>query len=73
MYWIVIWLNVNTYMCINGYSIADIAIWPWYGRLAMGEIYDAAEFLDTASYKHVLRWAKVIQAREAVQKGLATA
>jgi GST-like protein len=38
----------------------------------MGEIYDAAEFLDTASYRHVLRWAKAIQERGAVQKGLAS-
>ena len=66
-------LAEREYMCASGYSIADIAIWPWYGRLAMGEIYDAAEFLDTASYKHVLRWAKAIQEREAVQKGLASA
>jgi GST-like protein len=66
-------LAERDYMCASGYSIADIAIWPWYGRLAMGEIYDAAEFLDTASYKHVLRWAKAIQEREAVQKGLAAA
>ncbi len=61
------------FMCKSGYSIADIAIWPWYGRLAMGEIYDNAdEFLDTVSYKNVLRWAKAIQAREGVQKGLAS-
>jgi GST-like protein len=61
------------YLCASGYSIADIAIWPWYGRLAMGELYGAAKFLDTASYTHVIRWAEAIQAREAVQKGLATA
>jgi GSH-dependent disulfide-bond oxidoreductase len=60
-------------MCASGYSIADIAIWCWYGRLAMGDAYDAAEFLDTASYTHVLRWANLIQAREGVQKGLAAA
>jgi GST-like protein len=60
-------------MCASGYSIADIAIWPWYGRLALGEVYDAAEFLDTASYEHVLRWARHVQEREAVQKGLAAA
>ena len=66
-------LAEREYMCASGYSIADIAIWSWYGRLAMGEIYDAAEFLDTASYKHVLRWANAIQGREAVQKGLASA
>ncbi len=61
------------YMCAGDYSIADIAIWPWYGRLAMGELYDAAEFLDTASYTHVLRWAGAIQARAAVKKGLESA
>lgn len=66
-------LTEREYMCASGYSIADIAIWAWYGRLAMGEVYAAAEFLDTASYQHVLRWAQAIRAREAVQKGLATA
>ena len=66
-------LAEHDYMCASGYSIADIAIWPWYGRLAMGEIYDAAEFLDTPSYTHVLRWARAIQQREGVQKGLASA
>lgn len=61
-------------ICSSGYSIADIAIWPWYGRLALGEIYDnAAEFLDTSSYKNVLRWAKAISEREAVKSGLANA
>ena len=66
-------LAEREYMCASGYSIADIAIWPWYGRLALGEIYDAAEFLDTASYTHVLRWAQLVQQRAAVQKGLAAA
>jgi GST-like protein len=59
------------YMCASGYSIADIAIWPWYGRLAMGRMYDAGEFLDVASYQHVGRWAKQIRNRAAVEKGLA--
>jgi GST-like protein len=54
-------------------SIADIAIWSWYGRLAMSDVYDAEEFLDTASYKHVLRWAKAIEQRDAVRQGLAAA
>ncbi len=63
----------HEFMCFSGYSIADIAIWPWYGRVATGEVYDAAEFLDTASYKNVLRWAELIQAREAVQSGLTSA
>lgn len=61
----------HEYMVDSGYSIADIAIWTWYGRLAMGDIYDgAAEFLDAALYKNVLRWAKIIAAREAVIKGI---
>jgi GST-like protein len=57
----------------SGYSIADIAIWSWYGRLALGDVYDAVEFLDTTSYSHVVRWARLIQEREAVQRGLAAA
>ena len=66
-------LAEQEFMCKSGYSIADIAIWSWYGRLVMGEIYDATEFLDTVSYKHVQRWAKSIQQREGVTKGLASA
>lgn len=53
----------------NEYSIADIAIWPWYGNLVLGRAYDAAEFIDAASYTHVQRWAKEIAARPAVQRG----
>lgn len=66
-------LAEREFICASGYSIADMAIWPWYGRLAMGEIYDAAEFLNTESYTHVLRWARAIQKREGVQKGLTSA
>ncbi|MDC0658256.1 glutathione-dependent disulfide-bond oxidoreductase [Leisingera sp. SS27] len=52
------------------YTIADIAIWPWYGQLVLGRNYgDAAEFLDAASYKNVVRWAKTIDARPAAQRG----
>lgn len=51
------------------YTIADMAIWPWYGQLVLGRLYDAAEFLDVASYKNVLRWAQEIDARPAVQRG----
>jgi len=51
------------------YSIADIAIWSWYGQLALGRLYNAAEFLDVASYKNVMRWAEAIDARPAVQRG----
>ena len=51
------------------YSIADIAIWSWYGQLVLGRLYSAAEFLDVASYKNVMRWAKEINARPAVTRG----
>ncbi|MGR3500336.1 MAG: glutathione-dependent disulfide-bond oxidoreductase [Limimaricola soesokkakensis] len=51
------------------YSIADMAIWSWYGQLVLGRLYDAAEFLDVDSYTHVMRWAKAIDARPAVQRG----
>ena len=51
------------------YSIADMAIWPWYGSTALGRLYDAAEFLDVASYTHLIRWAEQIDARPAVQRG----
>ncbi|MGS2724848.1 glutathione-dependent disulfide-bond oxidoreductase [Porticoccus sp. GXU_MW_L64] len=59
----------NTYLCGDDYSIADIATWPWYGALVLGRLYDAAEFLDVASYQHVKRWAQAIDARPAVQRG----
>lgn len=53
----------------DDYTIADIAIWPWYGQLALGRLYDAAEFLAVQDYEHVMRWAKAIDAREPVQRG----
>ena len=54
----------------DDYSIADMAIWPWYGSLSLGTSYaDSAQFLDTASYSHVLRWAKTIAGRPAVKRG----
>ncbi|GAB4549602.1 MAG: glutathione-dependent disulfide-bond oxidoreductase [Ruegeria sp.] len=53
----------------DDYSIADMAIWPWYGQLVLGRLYDAAEFLDVESYTNVMRWAKQIDARPAVQRG----
>uniref|UniRef100_A0A486XV53 Glutathione S-transferase n=1 Tax=Rheinheimera sp. BAL341 TaxID=1708203 RepID=A0A486XV53_9GAMM len=53
------------------YSIADMAIWPWYGALVLGRLYDAAEFLDVSSYTHVLRWAQQIDQRPAVKRGCA--
>lgn len=57
------------YLAGDEYSIADIAVWPWYGAVYNGSVYDAAEFLDTASYRHVGRWAKQIAGREPVRRG----
>ena len=62
-------LAKHTYIAGEEYSIADIAIWPWYGNLVLGRTYNAAEFLDVASYTHVLRWAQLIEQRPAVQRG----
>ncbi|CAM3043461.1 glutathione-dependent disulfide-bond oxidoreductase [Pseudoalteromonas distincta] len=62
-------LSENEYMAGEEYSIADIAIWPWYGSLVLGDLYDAAEFLDVASYTHVVRWAEQIAQRPAVKRG----
>lgn len=57
------------YLCGDDYSIADIAVWPWYGALMFNVLYEASEFLDTDSYLHVNRWAREIEARPAVQRG----
>lgn len=62
-------LAANKFIAGDEYSIADIAIWSWYGNLVLGKVYDAAEFLDAASYKHLLRWAQDIAERPAVQRG----
>lgn len=59
----------NEYMAGDEYSIADIAIWPWYGALVKNIVYEAAEFLDTASYKNMNRWTDMIGERPAVQRG----
>ncbi len=53
----------------SDYSIADMAIWPWYGGLVLGRLYGAAEFLDVGSYANVQRWAKMIDARPAAKRG----
>lgn len=62
-------LSENEYVAGDTYSIADMAIWPWYGGLVLGRLYNAAEFLDVESYTHVMRWAKQLEARPAVQRG----
>ena len=59
-------LSDRKYLCGNDYTIADIATYPWYGYLVLHNIYEAAEFLDVASYKNVVRWAKEIEKRPAV-------
>ncbi|KID54708.1 S-transferase [Pseudoalteromonas luteoviolacea] len=62
-------LQDKTYLCGDEYTIADIAIWPWYGVLVTGGLYDAAEFLNVQDYPHVQRWAKLISNRNAVKRG----
>jgi GSH-dependent disulfide-bond oxidoreductase len=59
----------NEYMAGSEYSIADIAIWPWYGTMAAGKIYDAGTFLQVDEYTHLQRWTQSIGARPAVQRG----
>ncbi len=59
----------NRYICGDDYTIADIAIWSWYGGLVLNYVYEAAEFLDAASYKNLNRWAREIDARAAVKRG----
>ena len=59
----------NEYVAGDDYSIADIAIWPWYGGLAKGVLYGAGEFLGVREYKNVQRWADAIAARPAVRRG----
>lgn len=59
----------NQFMCGEDYTIADIAIWPWYGAVVLNTVYDAAEFLDAASYKNLGRWTREIAGRQAVQRG----
>ncbi len=59
----------QAYLAGNEYTIADIAVWPWYGAVVLGTLYGAAEFLDVKAYAHLLRWAEAIAARPAVQRG----
>tara|TARA_R110000787_G_scaffold219607_6_gene328314 strand:+ start:95 stop:961 length:867 start_codon:yes stop_codon:yes gene_type:complete len=59
----------NRYMCGDEYTIADMAIWPWYGGALLNRQYEAAEFLDAESYTNAMRWTKEIDARAAVKRG----
>ena len=62
-------LAESPYLAGEAYSIADMAVWPWYGGLAKGWVYDAAEFLAVQEYTNVQRWAETIFQRPAVQRG----
>ncbi len=62
-------LGESEYLGGSDYSIADMAVWPWYGALVKGLVYDAAEFLQVQGYKNVVRWTDTIAARPAVQRG----
>ncbi|WP_327440326.1 glutathione-dependent disulfide-bond oxidoreductase [Pseudomonas donghuensis] len=63
-------LAERTYLAGDHYSIADIAVWSWYGQLALGRLYSAGEFLSVQDYPHVQRWAQAIAERPAVVRGL---
>ena len=62
-------LAESAYLAGDDYSIADMAVWPWYGNLAKGVLYEAGEFLQVQDYHHVQRWTDQIAARSAVQRG----
>ncbi|WP_371375621.1 glutathione-dependent disulfide-bond oxidoreductase [Thalassotalea aquiviva] len=62
-------LAMNQFMAGDEYTIADMAIWPWYGALATNKVYEAAEFLQAHEYKHLLRWTEEINQRPAVKRG----
>ena len=59
----------HAYLAGDEYTIADIAVWPWYGALALGHLYSAGEFLQVQSYTHVQRWAQQIAQRPAAKRG----
>lgn len=59
----------HRYMVGDTYTVADMAIWPWYGLMVKGEMYNAAEFLAVHTYEHVRRWADEVGQRPAVQRG----
>lgn len=62
-------LAAHPFIAGDEYTIADIAIWPWYGQLVLGRVYDAAEFIDAPAYPNVMRWANVVGDRPAVTRG----
>src|ERR1035437_1597868 len=62
-------LAKSPYLAGDEYTIADMAVWPWYGALAKGQLYEAGEFLQVQAYTHVLRWTNQIAQRPAVKRG----
>jgi len=62
-------LSDRDFICGDSFTIADMAIWPWYGQVVLDTVYEAAEFLDAASYKHLYRWSQTIAERETVKRG----
>ena len=62
-------LAASEYIAGSEYTIADMAIWPWYGGLVQGRMYEASEFLSVQDYRHVRRWADAISGRPAVARG----
>ncbi len=62
-------LAQSPFVAGDAYTIADMAIWPWYGQLVLGDLYGAAEFLQVQEYRHVQRWAKELAQRVPVQRG----
>ncbi|HWD48424.1 MAG TPA: glutathione-dependent disulfide-bond oxidoreductase, partial [Rhizomicrobium sp.] len=62
-------LAESEYLAGSEYTIADMAVWPWYGGLVKGALYGAGEFLSVQDYKNVLRWTNKINERPAVKRG----
>ncbi|MET0508722.1 MAG: glutathione-dependent disulfide-bond oxidoreductase [Burkholderiaceae bacterium] len=62
-------LAESDYLAGPHYTIADIGVWPWYGQLVQGRLYDAGEFLQVQEYRNVCRWSERIAGRPAVQRG----
>ena len=62
-------LSGNAYLAGDDYTIADMAVWPWYGALAQGKLYGAGEFLQVEDYTHVQRWTQAIATRAPVIRG----
>ncbi|MEQ8604559.1 MAG: glutathione-dependent disulfide-bond oxidoreductase [Marivibrio sp.] len=62
-------LGESRFLAGDAYTIADIAVWPWYGVLALGKLYDAGEFLQVQDYKNLQRWTREIGKRPAVERG----